>query len=99
MHPNDAQLFGVENKDEVEVAITDGVRDLIFRDVLIRVSPAYALEMHIDTDEANAAELNRNTTGDLVYTNIDSASAELRLKNIMQSNCSSSSLTNNSLSE
>lgn len=80
MHPDDAEYFNVEDKDEVEIAISGGPRDLIFGDVLIRVSHGYKLEMHIDTDEANAAELQRNTEGDIVYTNLDGISAELRKK-------------------
>jgi len=79
MHTDDAERFGVNNRDEVEVAITGGPRDLIFGDVLVRVSPGYKLEMHIDTDEANAAELASNSSGNLVYTDVDSAIAELRV--------------------
>ena len=78
MHPDDAQRFGVKNKDEVEVAITGGPRDLIFCDVLVRVSPGYRLEMHIDTDEANAAELDRQASGELVYTDIEGPSANIK---------------------
>ncbi|MDG1012324.1 MAG: acetate/propionate family kinase [Luminiphilus sp.] len=78
MHPDDAQRFGVKNKDEVEVAITGGPRDLIFCDVLVRVSPGYRLEMHIDTDEANAAELDRQASGELVYTDITGPSASIK---------------------
>ncbi len=67
MTPEDAQQFGVENGDEVEVAVTGGPRDLTFGDVLVRVKSSYLLEMHIDTDEANAAELSAGDEGDLVY--------------------------------
>jgi putative phosphotransacetylase len=38
----------------------DGTRKTIFDDVLIRVHPTYALEFHVDVDEANAAILNNN---------------------------------------
>ncbi|RLB64405.1 MAG: acetate/propionate family kinase [Deltaproteobacteria bacterium] len=68
MPPDDAEHYGVENRDVVEVAIDSEGRDLIFGDVLIRVSPSYALEMHIDTDEANAAELSPGAEGLLAPT-------------------------------
>ena len=67
MTPEDAEAYGVEAGDEVEIEITGGPRDLTFGDVLIRVKSSYLLEMHIDTDEANAAELSRGAQGDLIY--------------------------------
>lgn len=64
MHTSDAEKFGVKDKDIVKVIVEKGERKLIFDDVLIRVSDKFALEFHIDTDEANAALLKN---GDVVY--------------------------------
>jgi acetate kinase len=68
MHPDDAEYFGVADKDVVEVGIDGTGRGLVFGDVLVRVSSKYKLEMHIDTDEGNAAELSSGAEGDLVTT-------------------------------
>ena len=65
MTPDDAKNYGVLNKDIVMVKM-EGERELIFGDVLVRVSPKYKLEMHIDTDEANAAELPSISQGYIV---------------------------------
>ena len=66
MTPADALRFRVAHGDTVEVAVDTDGRDLIYGDVLVRVSPKYALEMHIDTDEANAAEIDVDISGVLV---------------------------------
>ncbi len=78
MTPEDAESYGVEDGDEVEVKITGTPRDLTFGDVQIRVNPASRLEMHIDTDEANAAELNTGSTGEFIYEK-PGVSAEVKL--------------------
>ncbi len=70
MAPADAKRFGVRDGDEVEVRIGGGSRDLTFGDVLIRVSPMFVLEMHIDTDEANAAGLSNDSV--VAYDGIQS---------------------------
>ncbi|WP_018703198.1 MULTISPECIES: phosphate propanoyltransferase [Sporomusaceae] len=54
MNPAEAAEFGVKDKDLVKVRC-GGERGLVFENVLIRVNKDYALEMHVDTDEGNAA--------------------------------------------
>ncbi|WP_150003055.1 PduL/EutD family phosphate acyltransferase [Escherichia albertii] len=55
MSPLDTLIYGVTHGDKVAVAIEGNERRLIFDNVAVRVSPDMRLEMHIDTDEANAA--------------------------------------------
>ncbi len=62
MHTSDAEKAGLKDKDEVDVKV-EGKRGVIFNNVLVRVSEKYALEMHVDLDEGNAAQM---TNGDFV---------------------------------
>jgi putative phosphotransacetylase len=62
MSPSDAAAAGVSDKDVVSVVAVNE-RGTTFDEVLVRVDPSFTLEMHIDTDEANAAKLK---TGDAV---------------------------------
>lgn len=63
----DAERMGVENGQIVSVEIpTSNGRNLIFGDVVVRVSDSYALAMHIDTDESNAAGMAPNTIGRVI---------------------------------
>lgn len=62
MTPEDALRYGVRDKSVVRVRIT-GDRELVFGDVLVRVDPSFALAMHIDTDEANAANVQAGAEG------------------------------------
>ncbi|MEO0787860.1 MAG: acetate/propionate family kinase [Bacteroidota bacterium] len=68
MTPEDAVQFGVKDRDIVEVAVENGDRGLTFGNVLVRVSEKYVLEMHIDTDEGNAAEIYPGDEGVLEDT-------------------------------
>jgi acetate kinase len=65
MSPEDALSFGLRDKLVVSVRV-GGDRELTFGDVLIRVHPDYRLAMHIDTDEANAANIVAGATGTIV---------------------------------
>ncbi|MGG1675331.1 phosphate propanoyltransferase [Neobacillus sp. NRS-1170] len=65
MHTSDGEAFGVEDGDVVQVKV-DGPRGITFSNVLIRVSPKYKLEMHIDLDEANAANIKNGQLGEIV---------------------------------
>ena len=56
MHTSDAEKYGLKDKDLVSVKV-GGPRGLIFDNVLIRVSDEYALDMHLDVEEGNAAGL------------------------------------------
>ena len=54
MSLDDAAKFGVKDGDYVDVLV-EGERKTMFYDVQIRANAAFRLEMHIDTDDANAA--------------------------------------------
>lgn len=62
MSPDDALRVRVKDGDLVCVK-TFGARALIFSNVLVRVSPKFVLEMHIDIDEANAGGIKNNDLG------------------------------------
>ena len=65
MTPADAAEIGVADKEIVQVKL-DTARPLIFGDVVVRVSEKFALAMHIDTDEANAAGCAGAVFGEIV---------------------------------
>ena len=63
MTPEDAENYGVKDKQVVSVKIDSPERSLVFGDVVVRVSPKFKLAMHIDTDESNAVMAGRDATG------------------------------------
>ena len=62
----DAAEYGVVDKQIVSVKVDSADRSLIFGDVVVRVSDSYALAMHIDTDESNAAGMAPGTMGEVI---------------------------------
>jgi len=65
MTPRDAARFGVDDGDLVCVRL-DGERPVILEDVVVRVSEAFGLAMHIDLDEGNSAGWNAGVTGRII---------------------------------
>ena len=61
MAPKDAMAAGVKDGDVVSVK-ADNERGTVFNHVQIRVDESFTLEMHIDTDEANAAKIATGQT-------------------------------------
>ena len=66
MTPADAEAFGVNDGQTVSVRIDSNGRALTFGDVVIRVRDDFALAMHIDTDESNAACAVPGTMGEVI---------------------------------
>lgn len=66
MSPADAERMGLKDGDYVDVRLGNGERGASFSNTLIRVKDTYITEMHIDTDEANAAGIAYRTEGELI---------------------------------
>ncbi|SDN62003.1 PduL/EutD family phosphate acyltransferase [Acetanaerobacterium elongatum] len=64
--PADAEKLGVKDKEVVFVKVATPERTTIYGDVVVRVSDKFALAMHIDTDESNAAGCTGTVEGEIV---------------------------------
>ncbi|MFZ9921061.1 MAG: phosphate propanoyltransferase, partial [Terrimicrobiaceae bacterium] len=58
MSPSDAEFYGVKHLDKITLKVTSKGCNTRFDDLLVRVDPTFKLEVHIDTDEANACDLD-----------------------------------------
>ncbi len=65
MHPDDAAFYGVKQGDEMKLRI-GGPCGLALEKLLVRVDKALRLEVHIDTDEGNACNLQPDTSVELI---------------------------------
>ena len=61
----DASYFGIQDNDLVDVRIS-GPKGLTFNNVQVRISPDFKTEMHIDTDDGNAADIVNGTLAEIV---------------------------------
>ena len=66
LDPKTAEEFGLKDKQIVSVKTGKDGRELIFGDVVVRVSPKFAPAMHIDTDESNAALAVPGMMGEII---------------------------------
>ena len=66
MTPEDAEKYGLKDKQIVSVKVVSEGRSLTFDDVVVRVSESYAPAMHIDTDESNAAMAFGEIYGEII---------------------------------
>ena len=64
-HTSDAERWGIADKQVLRVRV-GGERGVVFENVLARVSDQFALDMHIDTDEGNAAGLSTGEFGEII---------------------------------
>jgi acetate kinase len=66
MSPAEGERLGVRDGQIVQVRIDSEGRDLTFADVIVRIAEDFRLELHLDTDEANAAGLTESVRATLV---------------------------------
>ncbi len=66
MSPSDAAFYGVKHLDLMTLKVHAPGCTTRFDDLLVRVDPSFKLEVHIDTDEANACDLERATKVELL---------------------------------
>jgi putative phosphotransacetylase len=66
MSPSDAKFYNVKHLDRITLKVTSPMCNTRFDDLIVRVDPSFKLEVHMDTDEANACDLERATKVELI---------------------------------
>lgn len=61
-----AEELGLKSGDVIGIKVGDRDRNLIFGDVVVRVSDKFTPAVHVDTDEANAAGLTGTIEGEII---------------------------------
>lgn len=77
MSPEDSAKFNVMDGQSVQIKV-EGIRPIILSNVVIRVSERYRLEMHIDTDEANAGLIQQGTVAEIVQHQVKEQSIPVK---------------------
>jgi len=65
MGPADAKHYGVKDKDHVSLRVASSC-STVFEDLLVRVGKKIKLEVHLDTDEGNACDIDHATSVELL---------------------------------
>ena len=66
MSPSDAKFYGVKHLDRITMKVASPMCNTRFDELIVRVDPSFKLEVHMDTDEANACDLERATKVELI---------------------------------
>ncbi len=66
MAPEEAAYYGVKDKEMMKLRVQSGVCSVVFEDVLVRIGKNIKLEVHLDTDEGNAVDLEHATKVELI---------------------------------
>lgn len=66
LDPKSAEEMGLMDKQVVKVRVGAPGREIIFENVVTRVSASYAAECHIDYDEGNACGIGNGTRGEII---------------------------------
>jgi propanediol utilization protein len=78
VHPDDAEKMNLENREIVQVKVL-GKRQLVFDDVVVRISQRFRTYMHIDFDEANACGFEKGTLGKVIKKNSGKTAEQVQL--------------------
>ena len=65
MGPGDAQAYGVKDKDRMSLRVQSSCTT-VFEDLLVRVGEGIKLEVHLDTDEGNACDIDHANKVELI---------------------------------
>ncbi len=65
LSPQEAERLKLKNNQKVSVKI-NGIREITFHNIAVRVSEKYKLSLHLDTDEGNSAGITGKVFGEII---------------------------------